>query len=1217
MPGPSKKQSRAPGKSASPRYVAAAKARLREPFRHLAGMGAPLHDASSAQALHRLLIDGAVELSGAGRVLLVLDGPQGLQLAGAQLPPGEDASALLAAVMPWLAEAGRTRTVRLRHGPDGADQIDQRSCLVAPLVARKERLGFLYADIEGASGRFGDSERNLLAMLASQAATALSRLRATEGLTSELHERTVQLAQRDGELALINSIQQGIAAKLGFQAIVDLVGDRLGEVFKSQDLSIRWWDDQADMLETLYVVEHGRHLPKGPPRPTRHDFQVQQRLLHEGRGSYFGTREEQMAAGLGSAVPGTDWCLSIIGAPIRGSRRVLGFILLEDHQREHAYGEADLRMLTTIGATLGTALENARLFDETQRLLKETEQRNAELAVINSVQQGIAGSLDYQGIVELVGEKLRAVFGSGDLGINTWDEVQQEIISLYGVEHGVRLPVTRRKVEPGGFLYECVVQPKAFVFGSIAEQARAGVPVHEGTDRARSILGAPMLAGDRLLGYVVVENHQHDNAFGEAEVRLLTTVASSMAMALENARLFDETQRNAREASALSEVGRDLSSTLELSGVMDRIAGHAKDLLVAQNSAIFLPDADGTTYRALVALGDLADTLKTTAVERGRGIIGSLIESGRAEFINDTAADARAVPIPGTPLQHDERLMVVPLRSGDEVQGAMAVWRSGGPPFDSHELAFLEGLSQQAVIALNNARLFNETQDALARQTASADILRVISRSPTDVQPVFEAIVRAGVQLFEGAAVAVSQPVGDQVHLRAIAEDDPARVARWYERFPVPLSADYMHGAALLEARVIDVADVADESQPFAAGRHRFLGSGYRAMAVVPMLRYGVAIGAISVIRTVPGALDSAHLELLSTFADQAVIAIENVRLFNETQQALSQQTASADILRVISASPTDTQPVFNAIVRTAVRLLELDRAAFVRVDGLHYVPSAIATPAGLENERWTDPVPIDPEANFPSQGIAWKRTVHLPDWDAIELPERQKQVRASTGARASLCVPLLRGDEAVGALMLFRNRPGGFTTKEIALAESYRDQALIAIENARLFNDTQEALARQTATADVLQVISESQTDVQPVFDIIAERAASLTAARFCLVTRVDGDQLHLASLHGVNEAGSAALRAAWPQRLSDSTSIAARAMRQRSVVNVADLLALSDAEYAPAMKRACELAGFRSGLSVPMMRDQQIVGAITVNRAVTGLYADKEIALLQTFAR
>ena len=254
------------------------------------------------------------------------------------------------------------------------------------------------------------------------------------------------------------------------------------------------------------------------------------------------------------------------------------------------------------------------------------------------------------------------------------------------------------------------------------------------------------------------------------------------------------------------------------------------------------------------------------------------------------------------------------------------------------------------------------------------------------------------------------------------------------------------------------------------------------------------------------GAYGDAELRLLQTVAGSLGVALENVRLFNETQQALSRQTATADILRVISASPTDTQPVFDAIVATAVTLLGCDRAAFSRVVGSTYVPCAIATPAGSENDRWTEPVTIDATANFPSQAIVAKATVHIPDWDAIELPPRQKMIRDQTGARASLAIPLLRDSDALGVLILFRNRAGGFDAKEIALAESFRDQAVIAIENVRLFNETKEALEQQTATAEILRVISGSINDTQPVFDAIVQSCQRLLGGKAVALAMVAG---------------------------------------------------------------------------------------------------------------
>jgi GAF domain-containing protein len=574
------------------------RASLQDSVERLVDTGLRLNEQTTSAALLDFLVEEVAELLGARRVLLVLETVDGPAIAGTQVPESEMADTLLQAITPWLDEARRTRQTALRHGPDGADAIDQRGCLVAPLMAQGHLLGFVYADLEGLFGRLHEGDRDLLATLAAQAAVALANLRTQEGLERQVAERTADLTmakgqaeQRAAELALINRIQQGIAARLDFRGIVEAVGDALQDIFGSKDLWISWWDHQADTLEQLYAIEHGIRLPQRPARPTPYHHKPLRPLLHQGVGIRLGTRAEQQAAGIPGPQPGTDWCHSTMAAPMRGSQRVLGLLAVENHEREHAYGEAELRLLTTIGATLGTALENARLFDETQRLLKETEARNAELAVINSVQQGMAGSLDFRGIVELVGEKLRSVFGVGNLGINVWDEDAQELVALYAVEHGVRLPVTRFRAEPGTYVHQTIVAQKVFVFGSVEEQLRGGVPVSDGTDRARSILGAPMLAGERMLGFVVIENHERDNAFGDADVRLLTTVASSMAMALDNVRLFDETQAALQRQTASADILRAISqSPTDVMPVVDVIVSTARRLLNCFRTALLRCD---------------------------------------------------------------------------------------------------------------------------------------------------------------------------------------------------------------------------------------------------------------------------------------------------------------------------------------------------------------------------------------------------------------------------------------------------------------------------------------------------------------------------------------------------------------------------------------------------------------------------------------------------
>ena len=305
------------------------------------------------------------------------------------------------------------------------------------------------------------------------------------------------------------------------------------------------------------------------------------------------------------------------------------------------------------------------------------------------------------------------------------------------------------------------------------------------------------------------------------------------------------------------------------------------------------------------------------------GIIGHLVASGEAAYVNDTEADARAVQVAGTPRKGEERLMVAPLMAGATVKGAMALWRTAGHPFNDDELAFLVSLSRQAAVAIENARLFNETREALARQTATSDVLRAMSRSPTDTRPVFEAILDLATELCEAETGLVFSYDGDKFEAKA-RKIPTAAFAAYFDQ---PLRANPIP--------VLDASCAAQRRSTSPTRRRRRLprrrsashgngsAGGVRAWLAVPMIKDGSVVGAIVVYRKEMRPFDSRQIELLSTFADQAVIAIENVRLFNETKEALEQQRASAEVLAAISNSIADTRPVFDTIVRGCERLFD------------------------------------------------------------------------------------------------------------------------------------------------------------------------------------------------------------------------------------------------------------------------------------------------------
>lgn len=720
----------------------------RDLFQRMVDTGLRLNEMRSADELTEFLVDEITELLGAQRVMLVLEAPEGLLVAGALLPHREETSALLQAITPWLLEARSTRTFSLRHGPEGVDSIDQRSCLVAPLVAQNQVLGYLYADLAGDYGRFTAADRDLLGMLAAQGGVALANARRGEELEAQVAQRTAELQasnagseQRAAELAVINSIQQGIAGSLDFQGIVNLVGDKLREVLNTQDILIVWYDAAKDVVHQRYAYEHGQRLEcMAPFTPVAgRPFRTMQRTRLP---VVFNTPEEQLA--LTTPLAGTDVAKSGVYMPMLGGDGILGFLQLENHEREYAFGDAELRLLETVAASTGVALQSALRFDETQRLLKETERRSAELALINSIQQGIAGSLDFQGIVTLVGDRLREVLAIGDLSVVWYDSVKDELHDLYTYEHGKRLPPHVPYTPSAGGPFRTLQSTRLpLVLGSVPD-ILARTYLLEGTDMPHCVAFVPILDKDGVLGFIQLEDHERENAYGEAELGLLQTVAASIAGALQSARLFKETQLRSRQAAALAEVGRDISATLDLNRVMERIAHHAKELLNADTSAIFVPHADGQTFRAIVALGKIAVEVLNTTIVPGRGIIGSLLESGQAEYVNDTSSDARAVQIAGTDRIAEERMMVAPLLAGRVVKGAMAVWRNASQPFDDDELQFLVSLSLQATVAIENARLFAQAQERAAELATVNTVSQQLS-SQRDVQ-VMMALVGAQVQ---------------------------------------------------------------------------------------------------------------------------------------------------------------------------------------------------------------------------------------------------------------------------------------------------------------------------------------------------------------------------------------------------------------------------------------------------------------------------------------
>ena len=566
---------------------------------------------------------------------------------------------------------------------------DALSGVYVPLLVGRDAIGRITLQNQDREHAFSEADVRLLTTIAGSLSVALENAR--------LFEET---RQRNAELALINDVQRGLAENLEMQAMYDLVGGRIGEIFDAQTVDIGVVDEDAGTIWFPYSIERGERLIDHPIEimgfrkialATREPVVINEDM-----------ERRCIEAGNPLAIAGEPSRSSLFVPLLIGSRGT-GVISLHNLDREHAFSEADVRLLTTIAGSLNVALENARLFEETR-------QRAAELAIVNNVGQALAEQLVLDALIERLGDQLREVFAADLVYVALHDRATDMIEFAYYSEAGQRQENPPLRYGEG--LTTKILQTREpMLLNRATAFEEVGIEV-VGTP-AKSYLGVPIVAGTDAIGVISVQSTQQAGRFGEADSRLLTTIAANVGIAIQNARLYQETRRRASEMAALAVLGREVGGLLELDPILGRMAERAKELLDADTSAVFLEEPGGERFVPVVALGEVAELILQDAIVPGEGIIGDLAVRGAAEVVNDVGSDARAVHIPGSEEDVEELLMAAPLLARGRVTGMMAVWRTAPAAlFTDDDLNFLVGLSQQAAIAIENARLFAEVKDA-------------------------------------------------------------------------------------------------------------------------------------------------------------------------------------------------------------------------------------------------------------------------------------------------------------------------------------------------------------------------------------------------------------------------------------------------------------------------------------------------------------------------
>ncbi len=452
--------------------------------------------------------------------------------------------------------------------------------------------------------------------------------------------------------------------------------------------------------------------------------------------------------------------------------------------------------------------------------------------------------------------------------------------------------------------------------------------------------------------------------------------------------------------------------------------------------------------------------------------------------------------------------------------------------FTAHDAA----IARQAATDIENGRLINELSMAREQQNASAEILHTIANAKGDAERALYQIAEATMRLFDAPSATIHIAEGDGWSQVIRVGESSKSVGAGVPEAQLKIGGRNMPGTIVAENRQVHVPDL-DNVDPAIAdwpGLPYVRAAGTRSMSGSPLRRDGTAIGVLIVYRDKLAPFTDEEMSLQQSFADQAAIAIENARLFNDTSEALERQTATADILKVIASSPSDVQPVFEAIVGSAAKLFEPCSATITTLkdDKLHWDAMAASISGfDVDHVRTVYPIPFDPARAPSAQAILERRIIAIPDVTAPGTPELTRNAAAAGDFRSITFVPLVDREQGIGTI-IFTHPQAGFrySERQLALIQTFADQAVIAIQNTRLFNETREALERQTATAEILKVIAASPSDAQPVFEAIADSAKRLLGGFSATVLRFLGDELHLVAFTPTDPAADEGLQASFP---------------------------------------------------------------------------------------